>query len=591
MMSLHPIVRIGCRLAVLACVTPLVSAQTVPPDEHGFITAQPQDLLPPEGSRSVRILGNPAEPGPYVMRITFAPGTGTRPHVHDQARYITVIEGTWWVARGPDATTYDPTSMTPVTAGSFLYQPAHGIHYDEARDEAVTVQISGMGPMRTTRLEEPPAVTGPEPAFTSRVVATGLEFPWEVTWGPDDHLWVTERAGKRIVRIDPVDGARAVALELPEAYQAVLQDGVLGLALHPELLAETGHDYVYVAWNYDADESDAVDVRARIQRYTYDPTRERLETPIDLIAGLPAHDDHLGGRLVIGDDRRLYFSIGDQGGNWQRNRCNPILSQVLPTADDIATADWTRYQGKILRLELDGSIPDDNPVIDGVRTHVYSYGHRNPQGLVLDADGTLFAAEHGPSTDDEVNRIEPGGNYGWPRVAGRRDDQAYVYANWSASSPTPCEELGNRRDPPPSVPTSRERNWSHVDLRPPLATLFTVGDDYDFATNGAATVAASGLDLYTHTSGVPGWADSLLLAALTRGVIYRLPLSDDHARVVGDPIPTLRSTNRYRDIAVRPDGKAFYVVTDNVGPTRDERGARTRELENPGAILEFVLVD
>ena len=108
-----------------------------------------------------------------------------------------------------------------------------------------------------------------------------------------------------------------------------------------------------------------MDVRAKIQRYTYDPTSERLREPVDLIAGLPAHDDHLGGRLVIGDDRTLYFSIGDQGGNWQRNRCNPILSQVLPTADDIATRDWTRYQGKILRLSLDGSIPDDNPVIEG----------------------------------------------------------------------------------------------------------------------------------------------------------------------------------------------------------------------------------
>ena len=80
----------------------------------------------------------------------------------------------------------------------------------------------------------------------------------------------------------------------------------------------------------------------------------------------------------------------------------------------------------------DGSIPDDNPVLEGVRSHVYSYGHRNPQGLVFDADGQLFAAEHGPSTNDEVNRIEAGGSYGWPEVAGRQDDRAYAYANWSA---------------------------------------------------------------------------------------------------------------------------------------------------------------
>ena len=87
------------------------------------------------------------------MRITFAPGSGTRPHFHDQARYITVIDGTWWVARGPDAKTYDVDQMVAVKAGSFLYQPADGIHYDQARDETVTVQISGMGPLKTTRLE------------------------------------------------------------------------------------------------------------------------------------------------------------------------------------------------------------------------------------------------------------------------------------------------------------------------------------------------------------------------------------------------------------------------------------------------------
>ena len=144
---------IGCSLAVLMFVTASTAGQVPAPDAHGFITAQPEDLLPPSGSRSVRILGDPGQPDNYVMRITFTPGTGTRPHFQNQARYITVLEGTWWVARGPDAETYDVNKMIPVKAGSFLYQPANGIHYDQARDEAVTVQISGMGPLQTTRLE------------------------------------------------------------------------------------------------------------------------------------------------------------------------------------------------------------------------------------------------------------------------------------------------------------------------------------------------------------------------------------------------------------------------------------------------------
>ncbi len=132
-----------------------------------------------------------------------------------------------------------------------------------------------------------------------------------------------------------------------------------------------------------------------------------------------------------------------------------------------------------------------------------------------------------------------------------------------------------------------ERDWSHVDFKAPFATFFTVPDDYDFAANGAATVAAAGLDIYTHADGVPGWADSLLLASLTRGAVYRLTLSADHSRVIDTPTTEFKTTNRYRDLAIRPDGRAFYLATDNEGVTRNDAGESTRELANPGAILEF----
>ena len=451
---------------------------------------------------------------------------------------------------------------------------------------AITIGVVCLSTTGDVSAQEPIA-TADAPTFTKRVVTSELNFPWEVIWGPDDHLWVTERVGKRILRVNPDDGSQTVAVEFPDAYQAVLQDGVLGMALHPDLLRGTDHDFVYVGWNYDTDPGDGIDVRAKIQRYTYDPEQKTLGSPIDLISELPAHDDHLGGRLILGPDQKLYFSIGDQGGNWQRNRCNPILAQVPPSADEIARSDWTKYQGKILRLNLDGSIPDDNPTINGVPSHIYSYGHRNPQGLVFDADGQLFEAEHGPSTDDEINRIEAGKSYGWPEIAGYKDNQAYVYANWSESAPTSCEDLPNVRQPPDSVPSQQETAWQHPDFRPPLVTFFSVSNYYDFGANGAATVAASGLDIYSKSSGVPGWSDSLLLASLTRGGVYRVALNATHDQIIGTPTLIFKSTNRYRDIAIRPDGKAFYLVTDNVGPTRDDNGVSTRELANPGSILEF----
>jgi quercetin dioxygenase-like cupin family protein len=147
---------VGWALVMLLSTGALASGQTLTPDAHGFIAANPEDLQPPEGSRSirsVRILGQGSEPEIYVQRVTFAAGSGTRPHFHDQARYITVIEGTWWVALGPDAANYDPDKMIPMRAGSFLFEPANGIHYDQARDEPVTVQIMGMGPVKTTGIE------------------------------------------------------------------------------------------------------------------------------------------------------------------------------------------------------------------------------------------------------------------------------------------------------------------------------------------------------------------------------------------------------------------------------------------------------
>ncbi len=131
-----------------------VSGQIVAPDDEGFFIAHPEDLMPAEGSRSVTILGNPREPGLYVVRITFGPGQGSRPHFHSTARHITVLKGTWWVSTGAASDVYDPdNNMRPVEAGTFIYEPPNGHHYDMAKDEEVTVQIMGFGPVVTTRIE------------------------------------------------------------------------------------------------------------------------------------------------------------------------------------------------------------------------------------------------------------------------------------------------------------------------------------------------------------------------------------------------------------------------------------------------------
>jgi len=419
----------------------------------------------------------------------------------------------------------------------------------------------------------------PEP-FATRVVASGFEDPWEVTWGADDFLWITERVGKRIVRVDPDDGARHVAVTIDEVLQKLAQDGLLGLALDPGFLR--GADYVYVMYTYDADPGPGEERRGKIRRYTWSADREQLGEPVDILTGIPHGPDHGASRIVFGPDGKLYASTGDHGSNFLAYICDPIRAQVLPSAAQIAAGDWSNYEGKILRINPDGSIPDDNPLLNGVRSHVFSYGHRNPQGLAFGPDGYLYSAEHGQDTDDEVNRIEAGRNYGWPLIAGFRDDNYYAYANWSQSSPTPCSELQYERVPPPSVPRIRESEARLDDFTPPLMTFFTVPSSFDPSELGNATAALTGLDVYS-AAAIPGWNPSVLVAGMVSGVIFRIPLNP----VPDEPLTYFRTQNRYRDVAVAPDGRRIYAITTPYGRTLNAAGALTGDLENPGALLEF----
>lgn len=432
--------------------------------------------------------------------------------------------------------------------------------------------------------------------FRRRVISVGLENPWEVAWGPDGYLWVTERTGKRVTRVHPADGSRRTALEVPEANPIGGQEGLLGMALDPGLLTGTGHDFVYLAFTYDAaaGTADPVDRRVELRRYEYDAATQTLVNPATLLAGLPASSDHNSGRLAYGPDAKLYYTIGDQGANQFDNKCLLNRAQDLPSAAQIDAHGWSVYTGKILRIGLDGSIPVDNPVLAGVRSHVFSYGHRNAQGIVFGPGGTLYSSEQGPKSDDEINIIRPGQNYGWPYVAGFKDDQAYVYANWSLAPD--CRRLAfDDYVLPPSVPWSTESAWTGSFV-PPIVTFYTVPGDYNFHDPACRsneficwpTIATSSLDLYTqHRDGIPGWENSLLAVSLKRGAVFRSRLSRDGLGVEGEPEEVFRTVNRYRDLAQAPNGRAIYVVTDSTGQTSGPSQGFTGVLADPGALMEF----
>jgi PQQ-dependent dehydrogenase (s-GDH family) len=439
--------------------------------------------------------------------------------------------------------------------------------------------------------------------FRQTEVITGLAGPFEVTWGSDNMLWVTERTGKRITRVNPATGEKKVAVTIDEVLAPGGQDGLMGLAL------DLGNNVVYTAYTYTDKSLPPHETRAatspyrflytKIVRFAYDRATETLSSPVTLISGLPAGNDHQAGRMKIGPDRKLYYTIGDQGNDQLGNYCVPIESQRLPTQAEIASKNYAAYVGKSLRLNLDGSIPNDNPQIQGVRSHVFTYGHRNPQGIDFGPDGTLYESEHGPKTDDEINILKGGANYGWPHVAGKKDGQAYEYARW-AESTIPCTQIKfSDLAIPSTVPREPESAFTKP-FTEPIATMFTVPTGYNFSDPVCRgidyicwpTVGVSSIEYYgaPRSSAIPGWEKVLLVTTLKRGSLYVVALSEDGQSVRGPFSRYFQSDNRYRDTAVSPDGRTIYIATDPAGLAEATAGGTTRTMTNKGSILAFTYV-
>lgn len=426
--------------------------------------------------------------------------------------------------------------------------------------------------------------------FKAHVVVAGLDAPWDMVWGPDNYLWVTERKTASILRINPVTGAKQVAATLNNVHIGPQHEGVLGLALSPSFMQPGGDNYVYTAYTYMEGERE----HAKIVRLEYDNKTHKLANETVVLAGFPAGDDHNGGRLRFGPDGKLYYTIGEQGHNQGANFCKPIDAQRIPTTAELANKDYSSYAGKVLRLNVDGSIPQDNPVIHGIKSHLYTYGHRNPQGLVF-VGKNLYASEQGPSSDDELNILEAGGNYGWPHVAGFQDDQAYVYANYSQAQN--CASLA--WDPnhiPAGVPIQKETQWHAPDFKAPLKTFFTVKEGYTYNNANCSaesaymcwpTISPSSVAWYPENGVIKAWRNSIIISSMKNGALYRVPLNADKNDVQGDVIKYFHTANRYRTVLVSPDTRKIFVATDNFGNVMDETNHPTHDLSNPGAIIVF----
>lgn len=326
----------------------------------------------------------------------------------------------------------------------------------------------------------PPAVTVEEPPSGPPVggvtaIATGLRVPWGVAFFPDGSALVSERDEARLLRVTPT--GQVTTLAEVSGVTPTSEGGLLGVAVSPHY----ARDHIIYAYATTADDN-------RVLRGTIGDFRAGDAQPI--LTGIPRGEIHDGGRLAFGPDGMLYVTTGETG--------NGDLAQDLDSLG-----------GKILRIVADGSIPSDNPFPG---SPVWSYGHRNVQGIAWDDKGRLWEDEFGSQVWDEINLIDAGANYGWPAAEGTAD-------------------LPGMTDP---------------------RAVFT-------------TRSAS-------PSGLAFAAGSLWMGALQGQTTWRVPVLSDG--VLGQPVAVRLSDSRTRTVVLAPDGRLWVTTSDqdgrgSPGPTDD----------------------
>ena len=239
-----------------------------------------------------------------------------------------------------------------------------------------------------------------------REVIGNLNIPWEIKWGYDNYIWMTERPGI-VSRVNVESGEKHVILNIEDlVFSGNNEAGLLGMEFHPNF-AE--NHLLFLTYTYQQSGS----IEERIVAYTYNPISDALENEQILLDNISGNTTHIGSRILALDDLTILISTGD-------------------AQDQSSSQDINALTGKILRMDISednlGGIPTDNPIAN---SYVWSYGHRNAQGLELAPNGLIYSSEHGPTSDDELNILAPNNNYGWPTVNGFCD---------SPTENTFCEE-------------------------------------------------------------------------------------------------------------------------------------------------------
>lgn len=471
--------------------------------------------------------------------------------------------------------------------------------------------------------------------------AGALNFPWEITYGPDNNLWITESKGYRVYRMNPNTGAKTTVLDISQgstflpiadrtfncqfANGSGAQGGLAGLALHPNFLDGTGseNNSVYISYIHSSNGGSAptgVFFTNRLVRFNYNKITGFLESPVSLCDTLPGSSDHNSQRMIIapvvpGGTKYLFYASGDMGSGQFGNRDRPMKSQASNS-----------YEGKILRFNLvsDGdpglnawlpNAPNANPY--GANSAVYSIGIRNNQGFAYDsALNILYGSSHGPYSDDEINIIEPAKNYGHPLVIGYSADGNYngtltASTNTSISAGaaftdnsgnSTCSPIGNEVTRMNAINTANPGSYKDPLFSAYPSTNAVIANTWrtNPGNGGWESEGWSGLDIYSNTV-IPGWKKSLVAAGLKWGRLIRLPLDITGTKTlpsgiggavgnVGDTISYFQSSNRYRDLAFAPNGKDIYLVMDNNSATSGPGTANPSAAGCPGCVVKYTFL-
>ncbi|WP_256003917.1 PQQ-dependent sugar dehydrogenase [Pedobacter deserti] len=447
-----------------------------------------------------------------------------------------------------------------------------------------------------------PALDAPEQdvSFSERVVISGLSDPWEIVMGPDNYVWATEAKAYRVIRVHVASGNKQVVLDLSGARQFKKgenlpwpQGGLMGMALHPEM--GSGTPYVYLAYAYKHLQGNRFLVR--LARYQYNSRSQMLEQGQTICDSIPASNDHNGGRLAIAREKGLpylFYSVGDMGSGQFKNGGAPNYAQNVSS-----------YEGKILRYHLEPSaqssgedawIPSDNPFNGQRRSAVWTVGHRNPQGLAAaNIEGTdmLYASEHGPYSDDEINLIQRGANYGHPLVIGYADGN---YSGLAASVSSNQDYPGPWHTSYPLIGTEQD-NARKIgsSYRDPVKSFYPVPADtlkplFKKINSGGKSDwlawAPAGIEVYDKDV-IPGWKRSLLIATLKGGTLLRLKLNDE-GKIAGQQVfEYQKGRQRYRDVTVSAAGEKIYLATDSASVTSGPSAENPKSVACRGCIIEL----